>query len=141
MKREILFRGKTYESMRFDEPSKWVYGDYAFRDGITRIVIDIQHNEVVQRHTVGQYTGLHDKNDKEIYEDDIVQQFFGLPHYRNGVYYDCYSRIGTVVFESACFLLQTEDGGLYKLVGDGLTQEVIGNIHDDDFENLKSLQI
>ncbi|MFK2135336.1 YopX family protein [Bacteroides fragilis] len=60
MNREIIFRGKSTNN------GKWVYAE------LHGFGMDL-FNECVQENTVGQFTGLHDKNGKKIYEGDIVQ--------------------------------------------------------------------
>ena len=118
--RQIKFRGKTINE------GEWVYGDLEYNraKNIARIHTYDNNGEYLMQHlvkpdTVGQFTGLTDKNGKEIYEGDIVR------------YIDCNDTISIdeVRYADAGFTPVCEIAWMADI--EGTECEVIGNRFDN----------
>lgn len=122
--REIKFRGKVLDG-------KWIYGAYlpAMDDDSCDSIInsDYPSGRIVKTDSVGQYTGLKDKNGKEIYEGDIIAHNDRvIGHIIGGVRGYCYD----VIYKQPA---PEKDWSLYGVViqdYDGEV-EIIGNRFDN----------
>jgi hypothetical protein len=116
--REILFRGKC-------QTGEWVDGGFLNRNGKPEI-IDFDRAEEgdftfctpVEPTTVGQFTGLTDKNGVKIFEGDKIKLTQG---------------IGTVEWSKtqSRFMIWLPKSNKFASFLAGIEYEVIGNIHDN----------
>lgn len=114
--REILFRGKRIDNRT------WLYGDLRqYREGVCGICDRaLGHTRRVDLTTIGQFTGLTDKNGKKIFEGDII--FDQRPSIQ---------KTYIVIWFGSSFCRRTKDGHyLSPLILNCNEFEIIGNIHD-----------
>lgn len=130
--REILFRGKQTDN------GEWCEGFYSAEEYNlnTHSIEYIPRIQLLGKcvslgvipETVGQFTGLYDKNGKKIFEGDIIGTDIARPYL-------------IVEFRDGCFMFNCNDGGkdyydiMLPILKEAQTEykygEVIGNIHDN----------
>ena len=143
--RNIKFRGwdKEYEKMTYFDDEDYEYKppfvfrlDQVFKkDSNYDDYEDFEYNDVTDNVEVMQYTGLKDKDGKEIYEGDIVKI-----HKHNFDYGFKKDEIGQIKFIDGAFGFYREESKNEYYFNDLATEsgyreleyyEVIGNIYDN----------
>lgn len=138
MNREIKFRAKRVGT------KEWVYGTpQQDEEGILSCIVSFEPDRILEPfrdynltwydvipETIGQFTGLTDKNGVEIYEGDLI-----VPRFIHDS-----NTIGQVIFNNGTFLFQrlTKEKETTRLYDPMISLEVIGNIYEEKQNELES---
>jgi len=137
MNREIIFRGKSLVT------NEWVYGSLVKCGNENHIIgfdeVDLDGHHIryysdrpvfTKQETIGQFTGLYDKNGKEIYEGDILMCIGQREDNKWRKYFR------KVLFKNGSFCMNVPEYNVdsylhHHIVNGELGWEVIGNIYDN----------
>ena len=133
--REILFRGKCNEAGKYN--GQWIEGFYGEDDGKPIIARSTDHGLIgyfCEPDSIGQYTGLTDKNGKKIFEGDILQGFWYCEGVRaKVVWIDDAATFGILYsFRKSGEETAWLNSSWYKFTSESpYFPEIIGNIYDN----------
>ena len=116
--REILFRGKPIDEETIIG-NDFYYGDLChYANGEVTIRQPETGSEIaVLPNTIGQFTGITDRNGKKIFEGDILKTNEA-------------DWVGKVEFKHSGYIISDDNGG-YSTYPDFSKCEVIGNVHNN----------
>lgn len=128
MNREILFKAKRKNWRELPKSEWWVEGDI-FRTYAKRVfIVNMSPNNAIEvdPETICQYTGLPDKNDRKIFEGDIVR--------RTDLHTVGQPSVGYIEYDkdNTAFLIHWADITIFSVTFPRKEKiEVIGNIFDN----------
>lgn len=131
--RTFKFRGKRIDN------GEWIYGSLvieAYPDFCNYFIRTKDEEDwtsrykdvLVDKNTLGQFTGLYDKNNKEIYEGDII--IGDIPELISSQ-----NLIGIVEYEGSAFIIEFPNRASWQIQKVGfcsfINYKVIGNMYDN----------